>query len=63
MDNLSSAKGNLGEMRLKAATVICKVFLQYVVRAEQGGMFQGVLQRMERFMRGERDMVSSLLSF
>ena len=62
----------MAETRLRAATLLCKVFLQYVVRlvesgsaADLGGLFVRVLDKSERFMKGERDMLvgppSSLL--
>ena len=46
-----------GETRLRAATLLCKVFLQYVVRLQEvrgdlvGAIFVGVLDKLERFMR------------
>jgi len=70
--------GGFGETRLRAATLLCKVFLQYVVRlvdpnappaadaqtnGPQGtksqveGVFVKVLEKLERFMRGEREML------
>ncbi|OXG34789.1 Sec7 domain-containing protein [Cryptococcus neoformans Bt120] len=55
----------LSETRLKAATLLCKIFLQYVVRlVESGsseavtGLFVRVLDKLERFMRGERDLLN-----
>lgn len=58
----------LSETRLKAATLLCKIFLQYVVRlVESGsseavtGLFVRVLDKLEKFMRGERDLLVSLL--
>ncbi|WVQ85543.1 hypothetical protein IAT38_007709 [Cryptococcus sp. DSM 104549] len=53
----------LAETRLKAATLLCKIFLQYVVRlVESGkavaGLFVRVLDKLERFMRGERDLLN-----
>ncbi|WRT64093.1 uncharacterized protein IL334_001022 [Kwoniella shivajii] len=55
----------MNETRLKAATLLCKIFLQYVVRlVEKGnakmveGLFVGVLDKLERFMRGERDLLN-----
>ena len=56
-----------GETRLRAATLMCKVFLQYVVRLVEvqgdlvGVVFVGVLDKLERFMRGEREMLVSAL--
>jgi brefeldin A-resistance guanine nucleotide exchange factor 1 len=56
----------MGETRLKSATLLCKVFLQYVVRLAEGvegegevvgGVFVKVLDKLERFMRGERDLL------
>ncbi|OCF31102.1 Sec7 domain-containing protein [Kwoniella heveanensis BCC8398] len=53
----------MSETRLKAATLLCKIFLQYVVRlVESGknveGLFVRVLDKLERFMRGERDLLN-----
>ncbi|EIW72629.1 hypothetical protein TREMEDRAFT_41874 [Tremella mesenterica DSM 1558] len=52
----------MGETRLRAATLLCKVFLQYVVRLAEGnlisGMFVRVLDRLERFMKGEKEMLN-----
>ncbi|WVQ71161.1 hypothetical protein IAR50_000686 [Cryptococcus sp. DSM 104548] len=55
----------LAETRLKAATLLCKIFLQYVVKlVESGsseavaGLFVKVLDKLERFMRGERDLLN-----
>jgi brefeldin A-resistance guanine nucleotide exchange factor 1 len=49
------------ETRLKAATLLCKIFLQYVVRLVEsdtvGSLFVRVLDKLERFMRGERDIL------
>jgi brefeldin A-resistance guanine nucleotide exchange factor 1 len=53
------------ETRLRAATLLCKVFLQYVVRLVEkewgnvGGLFVRVLDKLEKFMRGEREMLVS----
>ena len=53
----------MAETRLRAATLLCKVFLQYVVRlveggsVEVGGLFVRVLDKLERFMKGERDLL------
>lgn len=53
------------ETRLRAATLMCKVFLQYVVKlvelgqGEVGEVFVKVLDKLERFMRTERDMLVS----
>jgi brefeldin A-resistance guanine nucleotide exchange factor 1 len=56
----------MGETRLKSATLLCKVFLQYVVRLVEGderegevvgGVFVKVLDKLERFMRGEKDLL------
>lgn len=50
----------MAEARTRTATLLCKVFLQYVVRlksAEVGGLFVKVLDKLERFMRGERDLL------
>lgn len=80
--------GGFGETRLRAATLLCKVFLQYVVRlVEPGGqqaagagdgasgeatvgvkgqvegVFVRVLEKLERFMRGEREMLVSPRTF
>ena len=55
----------MAETRLKAATLLCKIFLQYVVRLVEsesrdvGGLFVRVLDKLERFMRGERDLLAS----
>ena len=55
--------GGFGETRLRAATLLCKVFLQYVVRLVEGGgvehVFVRVLDKLERFMRSEREMLVS----
>ncbi|KAK8865894.1 hypothetical protein IAR55_001042 [Kwoniella newhampshirensis] len=53
----------MADTRLKAATLLCKIFLQYVVRlVESGsaveGLFVRVLDKLERFMRGERDLLN-----
>ncbi|ORY28981.1 hypothetical protein BCR39DRAFT_467884 [Naematelia encephala] len=54
----------MGETRLRAATLLCKIFLQYVVTlveggsGEVGGLFVRVLDKLERFMRGEREMLN-----
>ncbi|WVR05849.1 hypothetical protein IAU60_002875 [Kwoniella sp. DSM 27419] len=53
----------MSETRLKAATLLCKTFLQYVLRlVESGqaveGLFVKVLDKLERFMRGERDLLN-----
>lgn len=56
----------MAETRLKAATLLCKIFLQYVVRLVEseseavGGLFVRVLDKLERFMRGERDILVSV---
>lgn len=53
----------MAETRLKAATLLCKIFLQYVVRLVEsdsevvGGLFVRVLDKLERFMRGEREIL------
>ncbi len=53
----------MAETRLRAATLLCKIFLQYVVRLVEsesravGGLFVRVLDKLERFMRGERDLL------
>lgn len=54
------------EMRLRAATLLCKVFLQYVVGLQEmensatiGPQFVRVLDKLERFLRGDRDMLVS----
>lgn len=51
----------MAETRLKAATILCKIFLQYVVRLVESeavvGLFVRVLDKLERFMRGEKDML------
>jgi brefeldin A-resistance guanine nucleotide exchange factor 1 len=52
------------EMRLRAATLLCKVFLQHVVNLTEastvvGAQFVRVLDKLERFMRGDRDMLVS----
>ena len=58
--------GAMAETRLRAATLLCKVFLQYVVRLVEkewghvGALFVRVLDKLERFMRGEREMLVSL---
>lgn len=56
----------MAETRLRAATLLCKIFLQYVVRLVEGGssasvgpLFVKVLDKLERFMRGEREMLVS----
>lgn len=52
--------GGFAETRTKAATAMCKAFLQYHVNLgpEQVGLLFGrLLDRMERFMKGERDML------
>nr|XP_018267160.1 Sec7 domain-containing protein [Kwoniella dejecticola CBS 10117]OBR89318.1 Sec7 domain-containing protein [Kwoniella dejecticola CBS 10117] len=54
------------DQRLKAATLLCKIFLQYVVRLIERpnakstveALFLGVLDKLERFMRGERDLLN-----
>nr|XP_031861344.1 uncharacterized protein CI109_003316 [Kwoniella shandongensis]KAA5528416.1 hypothetical protein CI109_003316 [Kwoniella shandongensis] len=53
----------MADTRLRAATLLCKIFLQYVVRlVESGtaveGLFVRVLDKLERFMRGERDLLN-----
>ncbi|ORX34283.1 putative golgi-specific brefeldin a-resistance guanine nucleotide exchange factor 1 [Kockovaella imperatae] len=54
----------MAETRLRSATLLCKVFLQYVVRLvegrsdEVGSLFVRVLDKLERLMRGERDLLS-----
>lgn len=59
----------MAETRLRAATLLCKVFLQYVVRLVEidngavGGLFVRVLDKLERFMRGERDLLVSEMEF
>lgn len=64
MDELAKPQleAGMGETRLRAATLLCKVFLQYVVRLSEGDvvgeLFVKVLEKLERFMKGERDMVS-----
>lgn len=64
MDELAKPQleSGMGETRLRAATLLCKVFLQYVVRLSEGDvvgeLFVKVLEKLERFMRNERDMVS-----
>lgn len=50
------------EMRLRAATLLVKVFLQYVVGLTEpcdavGVQFVRVLDKLERFMQGDRDML------
>lgn len=58
-------QAGMQETRLRAATLLCKVFLQYVVRLVEkewgnvGGLFVRVLDKLEKFMRGERDMLVS----
>jgi brefeldin A-resistance guanine nucleotide exchange factor 1 len=54
------------EMRLRAATLLVKVFLQYVVGLTEpcdavGVQFVRVLDKLERFMQGDRDMLVSLI--
>jgi brefeldin A-resistance guanine nucleotide exchange factor 1 len=64
----------MGETRLKSATLLCKVFLQFVVRLAEGGegekegevvggVFVRVLDKLERFMRGERDLLVSCFTY
>lgn len=53
------------EMRLRAATLLCKVFLQYVVELQEpsavvGKQFVRVLDKLERFMQGNRDMLNEV---
>ncbi|EKD02218.1 brefeldin a-resistance guanine nucleotide exchange factor 1 (bfa-resistant gef 1) [Trichosporon asahii var. asahii CBS 8904] len=52
------------EMRLRAAPLLCKVFLQYVVgltgSSVVGRQFVRVLDKLERFMRGDRDMLNEV---
>lgn len=54
------------EMRLRAATLLCKVFLQHVVNLTEaradvvGVQFVRVLDKLERFMRGDRDMLNEV---
>ncbi|KAL1407719.1 GDP/GTP exchange factor for ARF [Vanrija albida] len=55
------------EMRLRAATLLCKVFLQYVVGLKEmensatvGPQFVRVLDKLERFLRGDRDMLNEV---
>lgn len=53
------------EMRLRAATLLCKVFLQHVVALTEtsavvGVQFVRVLDKLERFMRGDRDMLNEV---
>ncbi|OCF55504.1 Sec7 domain-containing protein [Kwoniella mangroviensis CBS 10435] len=55
----------MAETRLKACTLLCKIFLQYVIKlVEYGnpkvveGLWVGVLDKLERFMRGERDLMN-----
>lgn len=52
------------EMRLRAAPLLCKVFLQYVVgltgSSVVGPQFVRVLDKLERFMRGDRDMLNEV---
>ncbi|KAL7423835.1 GDP/GTP exchange factor for ARF [Cryptotrichosporon argae] len=51
------------ETRLKAATLLCKVFLQYVVRLQGGmvgGVFGRVLDKLERLMKGDRDVLNEV---
>ena len=54
------------ETRLKAATLMCKIFLQYVVRLDDkqtvADLFARVLDKMERFMKGERENLVSFLA-
>lgn len=53
------------EMRLRAATLLCKVFLQHVVGLQEeastvvGNQFVRVLDKLERFMQGDRDLLVS----
>lgn len=54
----------VGEMRVRVATVVCKMFLQLVAgaevrRDEVGGVFVKVLGMMERFVKGEREPLVS----
>ncbi len=44
------------ETRLRASTLLCKVFLQFVMRVEDGveEVFLKVLDLLERFMAGSR---------
>lgn len=54
------------EMRMRVATMLCKTFLQYhvvMVGVEVGDVFGHVLERLERFGRGERDALVSLCGF
>ncbi|BEJ15721.1 hypothetical protein CspHIS471_0503260 [Cutaneotrichosporon sp. HIS471] len=53
------------EMRLRAATLLVKVFLQYVVGLTEpcdavGVQFVRVLDKLERFMQGDRDMLNEV---
>lgn len=52
------------EMRLKAAPLLCKVFLQYAIgltgSSVVGPQFVRVLDKLERFMRGDRDMLNEV---
>lgn len=58
----------MAQTRLKAATLLCKIFLQYVVRLVEseseavGGLFVRVLDKLERFMRTEREILVSPLN-
>ncbi|WVW82243.1 hypothetical protein I302_104249 [Kwoniella bestiolae CBS 10118] len=61
----SQSHREMAETRLKACTLLCKIFLQYVIKlVEYGntkiveGLWEGVLERLERFMRGERDLMN-----
>lgn len=64
MDELAKPQleAGMGETRFRAATLLCKVFLQFVVRLSEGdvvgSLFVKVLEKLERFIKGERDMVS-----
>jgi brefeldin A-resistance guanine nucleotide exchange factor 1 len=60
----------MGETRLRAATLLCKIFLQYVVQLTEQGegssdihneirvLFVRVVGIMERFVRSEREMLN-----
>ncbi|GMK55656.1 hypothetical protein CspeluHIS016_0207120 [Cutaneotrichosporon spelunceum] len=53
------------EVRLRAATLLVKVFLQYVVGLTEpceavGVQFVRVLDKLERFMQGDRDMLNEV---
>jgi brefeldin A-resistance guanine nucleotide exchange factor 1 len=57
-------RAGAAEMRLRTATLLCKVFLQHVVGLTEpstvaGPQFVRVLDKLERFMRGDRDMLVS----